>query len=187
MDHHDHVHLLREGVPGRAGVWADLGCGRGAFTLALAELIGPGGAIYAVDRDRGLLRNLRVRMQREFPQVGLHLLAADFNQRLELPPLDGIVMANSLHFQQNPLPTLRLARAYLKPSAPLLLVEYNIEHGNAAVPYPVAFKAWTVLASQAGFVGTRLLVTRPSSTMGQIYSACSWNSAVRQNGVARAV
>ena len=40
MDHSDHVNLLRNGVlPG--GVWADLGAGSGAFTLALAELAGP--------------------------------------------------------------------------------------------------------------------------------------------------
>jgi len=57
MDHADHVRLLQDGVtPG--GVWADLGAGSGAFTLALAELLGPGGEVIAVDRDRGILREL---------------------------------------------------------------------------------------------------------------------------------
>ena len=59
MDHRDHVELLRGGVepagPGGAD-WGDLGSGAGAFTLALADLLGPGGRILSVDRDRGALR-----------------------------------------------------------------------------------------------------------------------------------
>ena len=35
MNHRDHVNLLRRGVPEPGGVWADLGSGAGAFTLAL--------------------------------------------------------------------------------------------------------------------------------------------------------
>ena len=58
MNHRDHVNLLRRGVPEPGGVWADLGSGAGAFTLALAELVGPGAEIYAVDKDRGALRQL---------------------------------------------------------------------------------------------------------------------------------
>jgi hypothetical protein len=53
MDHRDHVGLLRAGVPDRAGTWADIGAGEGAFTLALADLLGPDGRIFAVDRDTG--------------------------------------------------------------------------------------------------------------------------------------
>ena len=49
MDHADHVRLLRDGVT-EGGTWADLGAGTGAFTLALAELLGPGGEVIAVDQ-----------------------------------------------------------------------------------------------------------------------------------------
>ena len=35
----------RGGVPGPGGRWADLGSGAGAFTLALADLVGPTGSI----------------------------------------------------------------------------------------------------------------------------------------------
>jgi precorrin-6B methylase 2 len=38
------------------GTWADLGSGGGAFTLALADLIGPQGVIYSMDRDRYALQ-----------------------------------------------------------------------------------------------------------------------------------
>ena len=33
-------------------VWADLGCGEGTFTLALAEVVAPGSVIHAIDLDR---------------------------------------------------------------------------------------------------------------------------------------
>ncbi len=56
MDHHDHVRLLREGVLGGGTAWADLGSGEGAFTLALADLLGPSGSIHTIDRDSRALQ-----------------------------------------------------------------------------------------------------------------------------------
>src|SRR4030095_16719883 len=110
--------------------WADLGAGEGAFTLALADLIGETGTIYAVDRDQGALRRLAKAMQERFPKVTLHTLVSDFERPLQLPPLDGIVMANSLHFVRNKTSALARIRAYLKPSGRLLMVEYNSDQGN---------------------------------------------------------
>src|SRR5438270_8344509 len=98
MNHNDHVFLLRKGVAGPGGTWADFGSGAGAFTLALADLIGPMGQIYSVDRDRGSLRAQEEAMRSRFPKTSITYLNTDFTQRLDLPPLDGIVMANSLHF-----------------------------------------------------------------------------------------
>ena len=51
MRHPDHVNLLRGALPQAGGTWADLGSGTGAFTLALAELVGPHGTVYSVDTD----------------------------------------------------------------------------------------------------------------------------------------
>ena len=50
------VNLLRAGVGATGGVWADFGAGAGAFTLALADLLGPGAEIIAIDRDPARLR-----------------------------------------------------------------------------------------------------------------------------------
>jgi precorrin-6B methylase 2 len=51
MNHKDHMDLLRGGVGSPYGVWADLGCGTGAFTLALADVLDPRSVIFAVDTD----------------------------------------------------------------------------------------------------------------------------------------
>ena len=49
------ITLIRPGLSGPGGVWADLGCGDGIFTLALHSLVGPGSEIYAIDNDRHAL------------------------------------------------------------------------------------------------------------------------------------
>jgi SAM-dependent methyltransferase len=174
MTHEDHVYLLRGGVPEPGGVWADLGAGAGAFTLALADLLGPGGTIYAVDRDQGALREQERGMRRLFPAVTVHYQVADFTRPLDLPPLDGIVMANSLHFERRKDALVQRLRDYLRPGGRLILVEYNADHGNMWVPHPLAYPTWEALARRAGFQETHLLATVPSRFLGQIYSAVSW-------------
>jgi SAM-dependent methyltransferase len=177
MEHQDHVNLLRGGVPGPGGVWADLGAGAGAFTLALADLIGPSGVIYAVDKDQRALRQQEAAMRARFPATTVHSLAADFTRPLDLPPLDGVVMANALHFQRDKDATLRLVRGYLRPGGRLLLVEYNADRGNPWVPYPLSYRTWETLARRNGFADTRLLATRPSRFLGEIYAAESLRPA----------
>ncbi len=173
MDHRDHVRLIRDGVIGGGPHWADLGSGDGAFTLALAELLGAGGSIDSVDRDGRALEVQSRRMGASFPQVTLTLHVADFSAPVDLPPLDGIVMANSLHFERDPLTVLRLVGGYLRPPGRLVIVEYDTDHGNTWVPYPMSYPTWAALAAQAGFRGTRKLGAVPSRFLGSIYSALS--------------
>lgn len=173
MDHYDHVSLLRDGVvPG--GTWADLGAGSGAFTLALADLLGKDGRIVAVDRDARALRLNAEAMLASFPGTPVEYLVGDFTRPLALPRLDGVVMANSLHFQRDQVNAVRTVRALLKPGGRLVVVEYNIDRANYAVPHPVPFHRWEQIAREAGFEHTRLLYTRPSRSLREIYSALSW-------------
>lgn len=173
MNHKDHVYLLQKGVPGQGGKWADLGSGTGAFTLALANLIEPAGQIYSVDRDKSALREQERAMRASFPATTVHYITADFTRRLDLPLLDGIVMANSLHFVPQKGPLLQLVRSYLRPGGRLILVEYNTDRGNMWVPYPLSYPTWETLARQNGFVQTQLLATVPSRFFSEMYSALS--------------
>lgn len=173
MQHQDHVALLRDGIAGPGGVWADLGSGTGAFTLALADLIGPTGEIYSVDKDRGSLKEQERAMRARFPAVAVHYLAADFSRKLELPPLDGVVMANSLHYQRDKDAVLQLVRGYLRPGGRLLLVEYNADRGNPWVPYPLSYSTWETVARRNGFAETKLLARVPSRFLNEMYSALS--------------
>jgi ubiquinone/menaquinone biosynthesis C-methylase UbiE len=173
VNHTDHLNLLREGVPAPGGVWADLGSGAGAFTLALAELIGKDAEIYSIDKDGGALREQERSMGTRFPDTTVHYLRADFTGRLDLPPLDGIVMANSLHLHRHKDAIVKSLYDYLKPGGRLLLIEYNVDQGNMWVPYPLSYPTWEALAGRIGFSETRLLASRPSRFLREIYSASS--------------
>ncbi len=174
MNHHDHVALLRDGISAPGGVWADFGSGSGAFTLALADLLGPDAEIYSLDLDQRALDRQRAEMRQRFPRIALHALVADFTRPGEFPPLDGLVMANSLHYQRDKDTVLQLVFSYLKPGAPFVLVEYNTDRGNHWVPYPLSYGTWTSLAARNGFTGIRLLASRPSRFLGEIYSAIAY-------------
>ncbi len=172
MNHQDHVNLLSPANLPPGGIWADLGAGAGAFTLALRELAGAEAEIYAVDRDRGRLRELEDAWRQRFGDASrLHVVHADFTRPLEIPPQDGILMANSLHFFKDKEKVLHHVGTFLKTGGALLLVEYDTDSGNLWVPHPLSFETWRRLALQAGFSEPRLLATRPSSFLRGFYSA----------------
>jgi ubiquinone/menaquinone biosynthesis C-methylase UbiE len=152
--------------------WADLGAGTGAFTLALREVLGTQAEIFAVDKDRNALDELGRRHHERFGGVGrLHLHKADFRGALELPPLDGVLMANSLHFVRDKMPMLERVRDLLQPRGTLLLVEYNVDKGNPWVPHPLSFRTFGELAIRAGFETPRLVGRHPSSFLREFYAA----------------
>jgi len=171
VDHRDHVELLRAGIPAPGGTWADLGSGSGAFTLALAELLGPGAIIHSVDRDAGALREQEPAMQARFPDVAVRAVVGDFTRPLDLPPLDGIVMANSLHFHRDREAVARHVIGWLRPGGRLLVVEYDADTGNPWVPHPFSYRTWVDLAGRIGLRDVRLISRVPSRFLGAIYSA----------------
>ena len=173
MNHDDHVRLIAPGIAHQGGTWADFGAGDGAFTLALRDLLGPEGELYAIDRDASALQRLRQQMIRRFPETYLTLREADIRQPLELPPLDGIVAANSLHFvdrKQQPT-TLQRWNALLKPTGRIVLVEYDSNNPNQWIPYPISFERLGQLTRDAGLPAPTLLARHPSHWGGGIYSA----------------
>lgn len=180
MDHTDHVELLTGGIPGPGGVWADLGSGHGAFTLALANLVGPTATIYSVDKSGGALRAQRHTMGDWFPGHDVRYLEGDFTRPLDLPPLDGIVMANSLHFvRRKDVDALRHIVPLLKPEGRFILVEYNTDNGNPFVPHPLSFETWRALSERNGLTGTASLHRVPSRFLHEIYSALSFRPPAR--------
>jgi len=172
LNHADLVGLIRDGVlpihgevaRSAGGAWADLGAGEGNFTRALADLLGPGAHITAIDKDALALRAVG---------GGIETRVADFTQPLDLHDLDGILMANSLHYVRDKQPVLEAVRGMLRPGGRLIVVEYGADRGNPWVPYPFTYEKWESMAARAGFRSTRLLKTVPSRWLGSMYSAVS--------------
>ena len=84
MNASDATKLIEKGVTAmQAQRWADLDCGSGTFTRALASLLPAGSKVIAVDK---VFQNLP------------DFINANFTtDDLQLGHLDGILMANSLH------------------------------------------------------------------------------------------
>jgi ubiquinone/menaquinone biosynthesis C-methylase UbiE len=75
--------------------WADLGCGDGTFTIALAEALAADSVIHALDLDGAAFRQIPA----AHDGVRNNVHCGDFmKQPWPFTDLDGILMANSLHY-----------------------------------------------------------------------------------------
>lgn len=174
MTHQEHVHLIKQAISTKGGVWADLGSGEGAFTLALRDLAGADVEIYSIDTDAKRLQEQQQVFARQFPGTQIHFLEKDFTNPLELPPLDGILMANSLHYVREHELFLSKLKKYLKPKGKLVLIEYSIDEGQPPwVPYPLSFSTFEKVAQEAGFTNVRLLEKIPSTYWDEMYCAAA--------------
>jgi hypothetical protein len=134
--------------------WADVGAGDGTFTLALAESLAAGSIIHAVDRDRISLA--RIPPLHHGVTIAPH--ATDFTQfPWPFTAVDGMLMANALHFVANPRVFLRSCEAQLHLPRRFLIVEYDTEAANPWVPYPVSRRRLATLFGryQLTFLGRR--------------------------------
>ena len=86
MTHQQHVDLMKQAVPEDAGIWADLGSGEGAFTLALADLLPSGSKIYSIDKDRASLEVQASLFNHKFPNFEIEFISTNFTSPLPLSP-----------------------------------------------------------------------------------------------------
>jgi ubiquinone/menaquinone biosynthesis C-methylase UbiE len=148
-----------------AQTWCDLGCGTGTFTQALATLLPPGSVIHAIDKNEQSLSQIPDRYQ----DVTIRKEVMDLGGNdLSLPALDGVLMANLLHFIEHQSDFLARLRTLSKR---LLVVEYDNRGPNQWVPYPLGFSALRGLLLEQGFTEIARVGTRPSRFGGELYSA----------------
>jgi ubiquinone/menaquinone biosynthesis C-methylase UbiE len=173
MNHQDHVGLIKDGLKNEKGIWADLGSGEGAFTLALADLLPKESKIISIDKNQTSLAIQEQKFNQLFPHRQIEFLAQDFTRNLSLGHLDGILMANSLHFigTERQIPLLQKIQSYLKPEGKLVLVEYNTNDGNHWVPYPFRYEVFETIAKKSGFKTIKLLATIKSQFLNEIYAS----------------
>jgi SAM-dependent methyltransferase len=170
MEHSEMVALIRAGVDHGPAVWADLGAGTGNFTRALAELLGSEASVYAIDRDARAIAVQRQHMALANGAV-IYPRQHDFTQRLDLPPLDGALMANALHFVRDHERMLGNVMGLLRPSGRLLIVEYDVSGPIRWVPYPLPYTRFVSLALHVGLAQPELIGQRRSPSSGIVLYA----------------
>ena len=182
----DAVEMIRDAVGVSAGVWADLGAGTGTFTRALTEVLGAGSTVYAVDGDARAVRALRELASSNSGNVLVTAVHADFKRPLELPglvredaQLDGVLLANALHFIPDPERVLSGLVKQLRPGGRVIVVEYDRRAASRWVPYPIPASRWLQLAELAGLAEPTITATRPSSYSGILYTGTATRPVAR--------
>lgn len=167
MDERDAAELIMDAVGTAGSSWADLGAGSGTFTRALRSLLPEERRIFAIDNDPGSIAELRSLGDDVIP------IQADFSRGVVLPgsvpSLDGILLANALHFVRDAEGTLRRLVSLLRPGGRAVIVEYDRRGPNPWVPYPIRSEQWPVLARAAGLTNAGITARRPSIYAGDLF------------------
>ena len=164
------ISLIQKGIVPHSTpqTWADLGAGKGLFSAALLTILSPGSTIHAVDLHAP--PNLQ-----HHPSIIFH--QADFvKDKLPVPTLDGILMANSLHYVKEQVACIKQLKTHLRNGAGFILIEYDTDSGNQWVPFPVSFARAQSIFGDAGFskiekIGERQSVYRRDSIYAALISA----------------
>jgi trans-aconitate methyltransferase len=156
---------------GGAQTWADLGCGHGTFTVALASQLPPRSVVHAMDVDTRALERVPSRRG----GVDIATCVGDFTEfPWPFDALDGVLMANALHYVRDQAAFLRRCDTHLQRRR-VLLVEYDTDQANPWVPYPLRYAAAVELFGTRGYdvvaLGRRRSVYRHVEIYGALFTA----------------
>jgi SAM-dependent methyltransferase len=139
--------------------WADLGCGRGTFTLALAEQLAAGSTIHAVDLDASALRAIPAAHK----SVEITTHRHDFTrQPWPFASVDGVLLANSLHYVEDQAAFIRACESQMQRPRQFVVVEYDTSEASRWVPFPVSATSLMTLFEPACYSSIRVFGRRAS-------------------------
>lgn len=167
MDEREAAELISGAVRDAGPLWADIGAGSGTFTRALRSLLPDGSRVFAIDNDPESITRLQALGEGVIP------VRADFSRGVALPDsvpfLDGLLLANALHFVQDAESALGGLVSLLRPGGRAVIVEYDRRAANPWVPYPIRSDRWPRLALAAGLTNARITARTPSIYAGELY------------------
>ncbi len=156
------IDFIQAAIPQEKGKWADIGAGTGTFTLALDQLLPKGSTIYSIDKKP-------TEQQLSLQNCVLETVKQDFDEAFDLPIMDGIIMANTLHYSEYPVVTLNNILKILKTKGRFILIEYELTQARKPwIPYPITFQQFCEMATQVA-LSTPLEIRRLPSTYGNNY------------------
>jgi predicted methyltransferase len=146
---------------------ADIGAGRGYFTLRLAERVGAQGHVYAVDIDEGSLGRLRERAERDnLKQVAtIHSSASD--PKLEQDSVNAILVVNAYHEMRDFDAMLQGMLRGLKPCGLLGVIDHEASDGRPRADYyPSHHIPESLVRADAARNGFRFVAKKPGFHTG---------------------
>ncbi|WHZ06348.1 MAG: hypothetical protein OJF59_000101 [Cytophagales bacterium] len=146
--------------------WADLGCGSGVFTEALAAYLPNGSTITAIDKAAQQVP------KKMGDSVNVDFKIYDFEKdRLPLRQLDGILLANSFHFIRDKEALILKLEPCFTHHPTFLLVEYDRDQANPWVPYPIPFEKLKTLFTKLNYHQIEKIGTQKSAYGGAMYAS----------------
>ncbi|NQU68213.1 MAG: class I SAM-dependent methyltransferase [Candidatus Marinimicrobia bacterium] len=107
-------------------VVADIGCGMGFFSIAMAEFVGSSGKVYAVDVQQKMLDVLKKRSQNYQNDLPINAVLAENVKAIIKESVDFILNFWMLHEVENKESFLKEWFSFLKEGGKYLLVEPKI-------------------------------------------------------------
>ena len=152
--------FIKKAIIPKGETWADLGAGNGKITMVVRVLLGKDGKVFAIDTNPQVMNLSTLEaVAKVFP------IQQDFTQPLDLPMLDGILMANSLHFVKDKKSFLQQLIPKLKPEGKFVFIEYDMEVGNQWVPFPITIEELKKLTLEVHLAEAKE-INRRQSTYG---------------------
>jgi hypothetical protein len=101
-------------------------------------------------------------------------IVADFTGSFELPDLvDGMLLANVLHFIKDQTSVLARLTQRVKPGGQVVFIEYDRRGASRWVPYPISAEDLPRLTAAAGLTAPRIVARKASAYSGDLYVAVS--------------
>jgi SAM-dependent methyltransferase len=128
------------------GIWIDAGCGRGTFSLPLAELAA---RVIAIDKNFYDISFLKTQL---LSTSNIEVFEKDFTKEPLFHELvDGVLFGFSLHYELNPLKALQNAFNQIKTNGAIIIFEYIRDVPLPWVPFPVPKFKLIKLLKKIGF------------------------------------
>jgi cyclopropane fatty-acyl-phospholipid synthase-like methyltransferase len=103
---------------------ADIGAGTGYFTIPIAEAVGPGGRVYAVDVARQMIGYLTERAKQEGLEQIIPILAPPNNPSLPNAGVDTVLVVNTYHHLEDRASYLTLVDRALSPGGRIVIIDF---------------------------------------------------------------
>ncbi len=151
---------VREGM--RIG---EAGAGEGYLTFHLASRVGERGVVYANEISEADLEAIRDRARREDVDNIVTVLGEIEDPRFPEDNLDMVIMVYVLHHLERPVAFLRNLERYLKPGAPVVIIEFNTETRRSRPPQYMAREQVLETIREAGYGVERTETFLPKDTI----------------------
>lgn len=112
---------------------ADVGAGTGFYSLRVARKIAPGGVVYAVDIQPGMLERLNANAAAQHIGNVVTILGTETDPRLPAGKLDLVLLVDVYHEFSRPQRMLDRIRDSLKPDGRLVLLEFRKEDPSVPI------------------------------------------------------